>query len=488
MARVETCGVKQRTLRNTNGARRIIPSLIGILSGLALLAGAAAQEPQGNGGVDTGSAAPPEAVVLEDLLSRVERTIEVRRARLARETARQRVEELAFPGDPSLSLSPGLKAEGYDDAGTVDRWAATLNLSATVPTGLSDDQRIRLERARDEASAAEAHLEEVRREQELRILRLYHDVWLRDREITVLELEVATLQEQSRIERLRFDRGEISWDALLRSESAYRERQADLSDAAAGRRSALLDLALAVQIEPAALETLAPPPGLDRGVADASARAITPVESVPHSPAVIVQEYALATALREAARAPRVLSQATIRAGADLGDHSTSLSYSLLSPALALSYSPAPWVFTDSSSASGGRSDDYDWSISLGLTIGLSGTREERITQESRILAVEREEAILAYVTARERAWIESRLDRVDEAERNRENAGAALAQAEVALEIMRAREATGQARGLELDQAAAARERALYNYQRATLALVEALTELTALQASHRE
>lgn len=443
--------------------------MLGILTGAVLL---------------TGPTVPLEAEVREDLdylLSRVEKTIEVERARIAWETALRRVEEAAFRGDPSLSLAPGVRADGYEDSGTVERWAATFNLGATIPVGLSADERVRLERARDEASAAAAFLEEVRRDQELRILRLYHDAWLREREISVLELEVATLQDQSRIDRLRFDRGEISWDVLLRSESAYRERQADLSDATARRRSALLDLALAVQIDPSALETLAPPPGLEMAASPAASPAATEQAS---SPAVTVQELALATALREAARTPSVLSQATIRVGADLSDHSASLSYSLLSPALSLSYSPAPLVLSGGGgSSSGGGSGDYDWTVSLGLTFALRGTREERISGESRLLAVQREEAILAHVTAREMALIESLLDRVEQAERNRENADSALARAEVALEIMRAREATGQARSLELEQALAARERALYDYHRATLALAEARVELAAVQ-----
>lgn len=431
------------------------------------------------------------ALDLYTVLDRVDETIEVQRARVAVEQARLEMDQTIFPGDPSLSLSPGLRADGSDGSSDVERWAATLNMSATVPVGLSEDQKARLDRARNAFAAAESELEQTRQDQTVRILERYHDLWLRGQEIIVLELETAALREQSRIDRLRFEQGEIAWDALLRSESEYRERQGDLSDAVRARRSSMIDLALAVQLDPGDLEDVAPPPGLHRDDSAPTSDALHAGDDArePRTPAVAIQELALASAVAEAARTRGVFSQVTVRAGADLGDHSASLSYSILNPAVSLSYSPAPFVFSGSESgggsSSGGGFGDYDWTVSLGVSIGLTGTRDDRGNQEARALVAEREHAVLAWVIAREQARLEDARARVDQAQQTRDDAGAALARAEVALEVMRARAGTGQARAVELDQATAALERARFNHNRATLGLEAALVRLAIVRGA---
>ena len=414
---------------------------------------------------------------LEAVLERVDETVEVQRALVARQSALAEVELAMWRGDPSLSVSPGLRADGYDERSEVDRWTATVSLNATVPIGLSDDQYRRLERARDAAALAENNLEQTRLDQTARLVRLYHTAWLSEREVAVLEMETAVLGEQTRIDRLRFDQGEISWDALLRSESDYRERQADLSDAVAATRSAIIDLALATGIEPAHVGELAPP--LD--VNGSRAPGAYAGEDGPKGPgaSVMAQEYALAAAVREASRTAGYLSQATIRAGVDLGDHSATLSWSILSPSVSLGYSPAPFVLHETGTSGSSGRQDYDWTVSLGVTIGLSGTRSDQIVQTTRDLAVERETAMLAYIIAHEEAQTDAAVARMEKAERNLENAEAALARAEVALEIMRTRAGTGQARTVELQQAEAALERGRFNYDRARLALVEASLDL---------
>jgi outer membrane protein TolC len=432
------------------------------------------------------------ALGLEELLERVDETIEVQRARIAHETAMQEMELAAMRSDPSLIISPGIRADGYEDRDEVDRWAATFNVNATVPLGLSRDQRERLDRSRDAATVARVDLEQVRADQTLRIVRLYHDAWLGRQEIAVLEREVAVQREQARIERLRFEQGEISWDALLRADAEYRERQANLSDAIASNRSAVIDLALAVGLAPDQLHQLESPVGLvPSGIpAGDTSRSATP----PFS-AVIAQEHILGGALREADRRSTFFSQATIRAGADLGDHSSTLSYSILAPSVAVSYSPAPFVLSDSSDgavssggsggSTSGSSSDFDWTISLGVTLGITGTRTERAEQERLNLVVEREEALLGYLIAREEAILDRTQALVAQAERNLTDALAARERAEVALEIVETRSRTGQARQVELDQARAARYRSEFNVERSQLALEAALMELASLADS---
>lgn len=445
-----------------------------------------------------GPGAPePGALSLDEALERVEETIEVQRARVAYETALRDVEIAAMRSDPSLTLSPGVRADGYDDRSDVDRWAATFNVNATVPLGLSEDQRIRLERGRDAAEVARSNLQQTRADQTLRIVRLYHDAWLGGKEITVLEEEVAVQRELARIERLRFEQGEISWDALLRADAEYRGLQADLSDVTAAHRSAMIALALAVGLAPEQLHPLEDPagvavPGLAASVIidghDSANNTGNTEFGTNHarSSAVVIQERILGGALRDAARSPSVLSQATIRAGADLGDHSSTLSYSILAPSIGMSYSPAPFVFSESSESengsggSSGGSRDYDWTISLGVSLSFSGTRTEQVEQERLSLAVDREQAILAHLLAQDEARLDATRARVARAERNLVDAQATLERTEVALEIVETRSRTGQVRPVELDQARVARNRSEFDVERARLALEAARMELT--------
>lgn len=432
-----------------------------------------------------GPGAPePGALSLDEALERVEETIEVQRARVAYETALRDVEIAAMRSDPSLTLSPGVRADGYDDRSDVDRWAATFNVNATVPLGLSQDQRIRLERGRDAAEVARSNLQQTRADQTLRIVRLYHDAWLGGKEITVLEEEVAVQRELARIERLRFEQGEISWDALLRADAEYRGLQADLSDVTAAHRSAMIELALAVGLAPEQLHPLEDPAGVAVPGLVTSSMVDGTVDA--RSSAVVIQERILGGALRDAARSPSVLSQATIRAGADLGDHSSTLSYSILAPSIGMSYSPAPFVFSESgegengSGGSSGGSRDYDWTISLGVSLSFSGTRTEQVEQERLSLAVDREQAILAHLLAQDEARLDATRARVARAERNLADAQATLERTEVALEIVETRSRTGQVRPVELDQARVARNRSEFDVERARLALEAARMELT--------
>ncbi len=448
----------------------------------------AAQQPAAPGtsapGTSASSASTNPTITLEDLLDRVDDSIEVRRAAIACETALKEVDRAALRADPTLSLSPGIRADGYEDSREADRWAATFSVSGTIATGLSDDQLARLERARDNAAIARIELDQTRFDQSLRVVRLYHAAWLRHREIQVLEAEVAGFAERARIDRLRFEQGEIAWDELLRTESEYREHQAELSDVVMSHRSAILDLALEVGVEPERLAALATPPGItgDR-------------PTVSHPPAdssvITSQKYALAAAMRDASYSPGILSQTTVRLGVDAGDHSASLSYAVNGPALSLSYSPAPFVIAESSGdggASGGSgsgSSDYDWTMSLGITIGLTGIRGDRVEQETHLLAVDREEALLAYLHDRETMQLEEARSRVTQADRDVEITSAAVTRADATLAIVQARMITGQVTEMEVAQAEVSLKRAMYNLERAILNLEEARLDVERFSGS---
>lgn len=420
---------------------------------------------------------------LQDVIARVDESMEVRGATGARDAALQQVNSSGFAGDPTLSLSPGVRADGYDDRTEPDRWAATINLNASIPIGLSAEQMARLQSAREDLVRAELQLEQVRNEQLLRTVTLFTRVWLREQEGVLLEAQRSVMEERLRLERLRFDRGEVSWDALVRVESEYRDAQIEAADARAEQWSAAIDLALATGIPPDRVSELSRP-AIDEIMEELTVPMIAPV--------VRMQEQQLATAIREAAVPVTPISQVTFRAGLDLDDHTASLSYSVLNPTVSLSWSPGNLILLDRDDRGGtgdtGSGGDYDWTVSMGVTVGLTGIGSTRLERTAQAALVDRQAAILQYVLLQAEARIHNARTGLEQAERDLSSMVAAREQAELALEIMEARSRSGQVRTVELEQARVAVQRAEFAETRAELALDEARLALVIAGGIGRE
>lgn len=410
----------------------------------------------------------------EEVLTHVETSPEVQRALLAHEAAVRELHRVALGGDPQLQVSPGVRFDGSSGDLSPERWNLSLTVSGTLPLGLTDEQQTRVDRARDAVARAEITLEQTRREVEVRLERLFIQGWITREEVRLLEREVAVQEEYMRVERLRFARGDLSWEALLRGETALRNAVADLAGAEAVAREALLDLALGIQREPHLLGELVIG---DLGTGD---REITgmgdhgiPSGDTPGAVAAReLQDNALAAALREAAERPSVLSSVSLRLGADFPDHSASATWSPTGQTVSLAYTPRVGIFAPPSGtgSSGGSSSTTDWTISLGVTLGLAGTTGAAADQRIREVQVSREELQRSVLDMQLLADREARAAQVERADRAVESARAALERAEVAYRIVAARRESGGVRDVDLQLADLELERAAFAVRRAQL------------------
>lgn len=410
------------------------------------------------------SAVAAASTPLEELLQQVDETVEVQRALVAYERTLQDAQRLGIGGDVSGQISPGVRIT--PDRAEEDEYSIspTLTVTASIPLGLTGDQQTRYAGALDALKRAEIQLHRTREDMLFNIRQRYYRAALALEEFNLATRNAALLQEIHSFDRLRFEGGDISWDTLLQSNAAARNAVADAEAMEAAYREEVLMLALLVGQEPGML-TIVSPEDLDILLQE-----ITPRSPVDESPAVQEQRVILSTALRAAAEPVTPLSQISLRVASELYEHSTSASYSLTNRTLALSYSPGGGVFTRDSGRDSGSSTD--WSVTAGITIGLSGIRTARVEQQIKEQDVQNELLRLQGVQDQEQAVRESAWEAVEQAKRSRERAERALEQAMVTWDIVQARAESGQMRSVDVQQAELQSDRASLDLMRHTLNL----------------
>ena len=82
------------------------------------------------------------ALSLSDVTGQVDRLPEVQTALLELEAAEQRYAISAFPGDPSLSLSPSISVKSEEGGEFAEQTQLSGSLGAALPLGLSSSRRL----------------------------------------------------------------------------------------------------------------------------------------------------------------------------------------------------------------------------------------------------------------------------------------------------------------------------------------------------------
>ncbi len=401
---------------------------------------------------------------LEELLQKVDETVEVQRALVAYDRALSEVQRFGIAGDISGQISPGVRVT--PDRTDKDQYSIspTLTVTASIPLGLTQEQNTRYQRALIALERAEIQLYRTRQDTLFHIRQRYYRASLALEEFRLANRSATVLQDIHHLDRLRFESGEISWDSLLQSNSASRNAVADAEATEATYREEVLMLALLTGREPGILDIVSPQ---DLQVDPEEISAITATDE---SPLVQEQRLVLASVLREAEESVTPLSQVSLRVASEVYDHSTSASYSLTNKTLALSYSPGGSVFARDSGRDSGSATD--WSITAGVTIGLSGTRISREDQHIREQDVRNELLRLQGAQDQEQAVRETAWEAVEQARRSRERAERALEQATLTRDIVRARAESGQLRTVDVQQAELQFDRADLDLMRNILTL----------------
>lgn len=299
--------------------------------------------------------------------------------------ARLAVEGLTTNLNPSLTLNPSAK---YAD----DQVTLNASFTGSINLGRSADVQSRLVNAEQALSQAELQLSQALNDSLLKISRSYFAAVLAVQEQTISEQEFQLAQARLRLDQDKFERGEVSFLDLSRSEQDFQIKLSALQDLIRKAELALEDLSL-----------LIPDGSLEQSVT-AGQLPITLHPLAPHQiqdlveqthPEILKQSAQVQGALDRLTTTTSALSL-SLRTGLDLDGHSFGVSYNFSNTSLGLSYGmPSITLGNQPQSTGGGTSSTTTstlWSVTASASLGIQPNLTGSIEQETNLLNLEREE------------------------------------------------------------------------------------------------
>jgi len=417
------------------------------------------------------------ALTFDDVASRVAEVDSVRLAEYELGAARVELRAAGYAGDAGLGFTPATSTS-VDEQGL-----RTVSVSAgatlSVPVGLGADASLRAEQAADRLVAAERAAGYARDEALARLYTLYHDAWLAQEELSLLDAELRVAELELGIAGARFDEGAITLAELGGAAEAAERAQTARDQGTLAHRLAWLELAFAAGLDPADQQVL-------EAELDFSAEPPKPPElsewAAARDPGILAQTDLVARIRAELAADSSRFSISTTRLSLSLFDHGLSVSYASANPSVSASYSsPSVDLYSSaaaSASAGTSQSSAAPFSVGLSATLSYGGAREQTLEREALELDLAREEYRLAALADeldfRIRATYQQMhraIDAVAQAER-------AEASARSNLTIVEARAEAGRAGEVDLMRAELAVERARYDLTAARIAREEAMLQ----------
>jgi len=320
------------------------------------------------------------ALSLSDVTGQVDRLPEVHTALLELEAAEQRYAISAFPGDPSLSLSPSISVKSEDGGEFAEQTQLSGSLGAALPLGLSSSRRLELQSSEAALSREQVNLEQARAEGYVKLFNFYQQAWLAQREVGVLQAEEDAARENLRVVRQRFDRGDASLSAMNTAEDELGSAENALISGTLSRRISWLELAYGVGINPANEAVLEP---IEVNFPELPSPQELTAWALEHNPEAREIKDQIGADLREL-EAIRGWSLApTLGLSFSGWDQSVSISYTPESPKLSMNYSfPLATIGTDFEELNRGSSSVDTWEMGLTVSIPLQSGQSGRLEGE----------------------------------------------------------------------------------------------------------
>ena len=320
-------------------------------------------------------------LTLEEIFDRIDQTNDVQLARIAVEKAMSQTRLLGFPGDPSVSLTPGVKAISQEEGDFGEQVDLTGSVSFGLPIGLSDLDREKVSEAEADLRVAQRNLVDAREKTYLRLYSLYQTAWLAQEELAVLEHEAAAARGIYETMKKRFEDGEASLIGLTEDDKD-RERAEDLRlQGLHNKRLTWLELAFTAKLPPGNV-ALDPPIVLDPPDAGAGDEELPRPPDLAswaylNHPTMVEQTLKIKT-INDTIKRLRILDYTlNLKTFVNYQDHSASLGYIFRTPELTGSYSFPLYSFGDIPESSGGGSqvDTWNTGVTLGFTLA-TGTND----------------------------------------------------------------------------------------------------------------
>jgi len=423
---------------------------------------------------------------LEEVFARIDQRNDVQLARIAVEKAMSQTRLLGFPGDPSVSLTPGVKAISQEEGDFGEQVDLTGSVSFGLPLGLSDLGREKVSEAVADLQVARRNFIDAREKTYLRLYSLYQTAWLAQEELRVLEQEAAAARSNYEITKKRFEDGEASLIDLT-EEDKDRQRAEDLYlQGLLNKRLSWLELAFTAKLPPedGVLDPLTLDPlGIDNGDAELPRPPDLSFWAYINHPAVVEQTLKIKT-INDSIKRLKILDYTlNLKTFVNYRDHSASLGYEFRSPQLTGSYSFPLYSFGDIPESTGGGSQVDTWNTGVTLGFTLATGTSDGLAIDSLKLDLQREKERLDLlrrtldleIRSKYQQWLKAQ-DSVAQAENN-------LAFALENKKIAETKKSIGLIGDEEILEAGATVERARWNLEKAKTDLVR--TRMAAADAA---
>jgi outer membrane protein TolC len=368
---------------------------------------------------------PASPLSFDEVLGRIDQTTDVQLAIIQVEEAKSKTRLVGFPGDPSLTLTPGVKAISQEEGYFGEQVDLTGAVSFGLPVGLSELEQEKVSEAHADLVVAQRNLEDVRDKIFLRLFSLYQTAWLAQEELGVLEKEAEAARAIYDITKHRFENGKASLIDLS-EEDKDREKAEDLYlQGRLNHRLSWLELAFTAKLSPEVTAVLESPVIEETGV------------EFPKPPELSAWAYSNHPTTVEQALKIRLISDSVNRLGKldyalnlktffNYQDHAVTLGYVFTSPEMTGSYSFPIHSFGEipESTGAGSQVETWNMGVTLGLTIA-TGTNDGLVIEGLR-LELQRERERLEFlkraldldIRSKYQQWLKAQ-DSVKQAETN---------------------------------------------------------------------
>lgn len=412
------------------------------------------------------------ALTFDEVVASLAATIPVQEGQAARDVADDRLSLTQFAGDPRLTLTPSTTISGAEGDWSSEETEFRASLAAEIPLGLSRFAETSVAAAEDALARARAASDYSVATAYADLLSAYHAAWLAQREVEVLETELAALEEAARVAYDRFNRGAATLREVQAAEEALVEAEL------AAREGALAQRLRSIELLSTAGMPRTPPSPLERPQVTL-AEIPRPPEltqwAIAHDPRLTGYRDTIIAVRRETDVLDGVVGMPTVRTGFSGNDQSVSAAFQTEERVLSLSYGfpVATFASLDSSGSGATSSDSWQLSFSVALPLQTTGSssRRSRLAEDEQIqagveiIAIERDLTVAIRSAYQE---YELSADRIEDARRSLDVADQLHA-------TVTSRYADGGATEADLLAAEAQLDRARYRLDAAEIARQEA-------------
>jgi outer membrane protein TolC len=320
---------------------------------------------------------PPtvEALSLEEVLARIDQTNDVKLAFIAVESAASETHLLKHPGDPNVSLTPGIKAISQEQGDFGEQVDLTGSVSFGVPIGLTDFQRERVFEAEVDLQVAQRNLQDAREGMLLRLYSLYQAAWLAQEETRILEQEATAARANYEITKERFEDGEVALIDLTAKDKDRQQAEDLYLQGLLNKRLSWLELAFTAKLDPEF--GVLDPPSIDGSEIELPRPPDLASWAYLNHPTMVEQRLKIKTINNSIERLKKLDYTLNLRTFFNYQDHSASLGYVFTSPELTSSYSFPITSFGEipQSTGAGSQIDTWNTGVTIGFTLA-TGTND----------------------------------------------------------------------------------------------------------------